>query len=112
MTLYNLNYEVPIEKVTIDAKKVSFEKKKVAIDEEKVAFEERLNATHFTKASKRKIISLFEIYGTQVIIGRSDIAKVTGDSLTAAGKIISKMKELGLLEAVSGHGKGKYRFKV
>ena len=112
VTLYNLNYEVPIEKVTIDAKKVSIEKKKVAIDEEKVAFEERLNATHFTKASKRKIISLFEIYGTQVIIGRSDIVKVTGDSLTAAGKIISKMKELGLLEAVSGHGKGKYRFKV
>lgn len=110
--LYNLNYNVPIEKVTIDAKKVSVEKKKVAIDEEKVTFEERLNATNFTKASKRKIVSLFEIYGTQAIIGRSDIVKVTGESLTAAGKIIAKMKEQGLLEAVSGHGKGKYRFKV
>ncbi len=112
VTLYNLNYNVPIEKVTIDAKKVSIEKKKVAIDEEKVAFEERLNATNFTKASKRKIVSLFEIYGPQAIIGRSDIVKVTGDSLTAAGKIIAKMKEQGLLEAVSGHGKGKYRFKI
>lgn len=105
VTLYNLNYEVPIEKVTIDAKKVSIEKKKVA-------FGERLNATNFTKASKRKIKSLFDIYGTQAIIGRSDIVKFTGDSLTAAGKMISKMKELGLLEAVSGYGKGKYRFKV
>lgn len=112
VTLYNLNYKVPVEKVAIDAKKVSVEKKKVAIDEEKVAFEEKLNVTNFTKASKRKIIGLFEIYGTQAIIGRSDIVKVTGDSLTAAGKIIAKMKEQGLLEAVSGHGKGKYRFKI
>lgn len=54
VTLYNLNYKVPIEKVTI-------EKKKVAIDEEKVAFEERLNAINFTKASKRKIIGLLEV---------------------------------------------------
>lgn len=112
VTLYNLNYKVPVEKVTIDAKEVAIEKKKIAIDEEKVAFEERLNATNFTKASKRKIVSLFEIYGTHAIIGRSDIVKVTGDSLTAAGKIIAKMKDRGLIESVSGHGKGKYRFKA
>lgn len=47
VTLYNLNYKVPIEKVTIEKKKV--------------AFEERLNAINFTKASKRKIIGLLEV---------------------------------------------------
>lgn len=75
-------------------------------------FEEKLNTTNFTKKTKNKIFSLFNKYGVESIIGRSDIVQVTGDSLTAAGNLINKMKEAGIIESVIGYGKGKYRFKV
>lgn len=112
VTLYNLNYQVPIEKVSIDSEKVMIENENVAIRDEKVLFRQTLNQTYFTEATKRKIMSLYEKFGDQFIIGRSDIVKVTGDSLTAAGKLINKMKSAELIEPVKGHGKGKYRFKI
>lgn len=119
VTLYNLNYKVPVEKVAvkngnvlIESEKVSIRDKKVAIDKNKVVFENKLNTTNFTKKTKSKIFRLFNKYGVESIIGRSDIVQVTGDSLTAAGNLINKMKEAGIIESVIGHGKGKYRFKV
>ena len=48
--------------------------------------------------------------GTDSVFGRSDIAAITNDSVTAAGNLITKLKKAGLLEAVSGYGKGKYKF--
>lgn len=112
VTLYNLNYNVSIEKVAVDVSKVAIQDKEVSVGVEKRLFEEILNTTKFTETTKSKIYKLFDIYGKEMIIGRSDIVKVTGDSLTAAGKLINKLKDVGLLEPVIGHGKGKYRFKV
>ena len=48
--------------------------------------------------------------GTDCIFGRSDTADITKDSVTAAGNLITKLKSAGLIEAVSGYGKGKYKF--
>ena len=42
--------------------------------------------------------------------GRSDIAAITKDSVTAAGNLITKLKNADLIEPVSGFGKGKYKF--
>ncbi len=111
VTLYNLNYNMPIKQVAIDTLEVAIQDRNVSIKKEQVMFETILNATNFTKVTKNKIIGIFNQYGAESVIGRSDIVKVTGDSLTAAGKLINKMKEIGLLEPVTGHGKGKYRFK-
>ena len=44
----------------------------------------------------------------QLLIGHGQVPTI----MPEASKIISKMKEQGLLEAVSGHSKGKYRFKI
>lgn len=133
VTLYNLNYKVPIgkvaiemsdvaiksEKVAIEVSKVAIEDEKVAIEDEEVAIEKKqvaiekmLNTTNFASSTKNKIMRLFDKYGVDSFIGRSEIVQITGDSLTAAGKLIKKMKEVGLIESVTGHGKGKYRFKV
>ena len=100
VTLYNLNYNVPVTKVSIDPEKVAIG---VAID---VAIE-RLNAN---KGMKKKIQAIYAQMGTDKVFGRTDIAAITNDSVTSAGKLINKLKEAGLIEAVSGHGKGKYRF--
>ncbi len=49
--------------------------------------------------------------GINGIFGRSDIAAITNDSVTAAGNLITKLKKAGLIKAVDGYGKGKYTFK-
>ncbi len=103
VTLYNLNYNVPVEKMLIDPKKVAIDGKNVAIE---IAIE-KLNASQNTI---RKAIVVFEKMGIDGIFGRSDIAAITNDSVTAAGNLITKLKNAGLIEAVNGYGKGKYKF--
>ena len=61
-------------------------------------------------ATIEKAKSVFSQMGTEKVFGRSDIVTVTGDSATVAGNLINKLKKEGLIEAVSGYGKGKYKF--
>ena len=98
VTLYNLNYgtEVNAAKVTIEGENVAIE---VAID--------GLNATQATIAKAKAVFSNMGVDG---VFGRSDIAAITKDSVTAAGNLITKLKSAGLIEPVAGQGKGKYKF--
>ena len=48
--------------------------------------------------------------GIDGVFGRSDVAAITNDSVTAAGNLINKLKNAELIEPVSGFGKGKYKF--
>ncbi len=57
-----------------------------------------------------KARAVYAQMGSDRIFGRTDVASITKDSVTSAGNLINKMKDAGLLEAVSGFGKGKYRF--
>ena len=41
---------------------------------------------------------------------RADIMALAGITSTPAGELIKKLKEAKLIEAVSGQGKGKYKF--
>ena len=98
VTLYNLNYGTgsTASKVTIEGENVSTE---VAID--------RLNASQGTIAKAKAV---FANMGVDGVFGRSDIAAITKDSVTAAGNLITKLKNADLIEPVSGFGKGKYKF--
>ncbi len=100
MTLYNLNYNVPVEQVAVGPEKVAIG---VAID---VAIG-KLNASQGTID---KALAVYAEMGTDRTFGRTDVALITKDSVTSAGNLINKLKDAGLLEAVSGFGKGKYRF--
>lgn len=103
VTLYNLNYNVPIEKVLIDSENVAIDGKNVAIE---LAIK-KLNASQNTIS---KATAVFAKMGIDGIFGRSDISAITHDSVTAAGNLITKLKNAGLIKAVSGYGKGKYKF--
>ena len=98
VTLYNLNYGTAANttKVTIEGENVAIE---VAID--------RLNASQGTIAKAKAVFANMGIDG---VFGRSDIAAITKDSVTAAGNLITKLKNADLIEPVSGFGKGKYKF--
>jgi Fic family protein len=54
---------------------------------------------------------LLEEFGFQTIFGRSDVQDVLGLKPTRSTALLREMAEKGIIEPVSGLGKGKYRFK-
>lgn len=96
VTLYNLNYNKLTENV--------------AIAHENVAIDVAIDSLIASKGTIEKAKAIYNKFGTDSIFGRSDIAVITHDSVTAAGNLINKLKKAGLIEAVIGHGKGKYKF--
>ena len=93
VTLPNLNYYT-------EPHQVAFSENHVAIDE--------LNVTTQTKD---KILSIFDNVGYNTAFGRKDVSGIIGISQTAAGNLINKLKKAGIVEPVSGLGKGKYKFR-
>lgn len=48
--------------------------------------------------------------GFDGIFGRTDIMEITGLSITAAGNLLTNLKNAELITPVSGYGNGKYKF--
>ena len=101
--LKNLNYGKSLEELAIASGKV-------AIASQNVTIEDAINNLKVNKNTKNKVLVLFHEFGYEGIFGRKDIALLTGDSETAAGGLIKKIKDADLIVEVKGHGKGKYRF--
>ena len=105
VTLYNLNYGT-----SVSAAKVTIEDENIAIAPDHVAIEVAIGKLNATQATIDKAKAVFANMGVDGIFGRSDVAAITNDSVTAAGNLITKLKNAELIEPVSGFGKGKYKF--
>lgn len=57
------------------------------------------------------ILKMREAFPGQAIFGRSDVMKEIDLKSSRASDFIKEMVEHGIIEPVSGHGKGKYRFR-
>lgn len=57
------------------------------------------------------ILKLREAFPGQTIFGRSDVMKVIDIKASRASDFLKDMVEHGVIEPVTGHGKGKYRFR-
>ncbi|MCM1039702.1 MAG: Fic family protein [Roseburia sp.] len=57
------------------------------------------------------ILKLREAFGDQTVFGRSDVMAVIGMKASRASEFLKELVEHGIIEPVSGHGKGKYRFR-
>lgn len=57
------------------------------------------------------ILKLREAFPGQTIFGRSDVMEVIDIKPSRASELLKEMAEYGVIEPVSGHGKGKYRFR-
>ena len=110
VTLYNLNYNVPVEKVPVGPEKVAIGEENMLIEAQKLSIQKAINSLDAKKNIKANAMRLFNQMGIDGIFGRSDIMEVVGISITAAGNLITKLKDSGLIQAVSGYGKGKYKF--
>ncbi len=106
VTLYNLNYGIDLL-----SEEAVRKRENAAIEDSKVAIEAAIEELNASRNTIQKAEAVFEKVGLEGVFGRSDIAAITGESVTAAGNLITWLKKAGLIEAVSGHGKGKYRFR-
>ena len=88
--------------------------KKSDIGDKKVDIESKLADIDIEMSDilKNHIIRLYNSLDEGAIFGRSDLEKFTDVKASRASELIKAMYEMGLLEAVIGHGKGKYRFKI
>jgi len=121
VTLYNLNYNVPIEandnvdseKVAIDGKKVAIERKKVAIEDEKVAIEsiaKKCMSAGLTNIMRDNVTEFYQFMESNQVFGRRNIAECLNCSYANAGRVINAMKKADIIMEVTGKGKGKYMF--
>lgn len=93
--------------------KVDIEETKVDIETEKVDIGNVLaeKGQDFSAKTTVHIHRLSEKFGYDKIFGRSAVMELLELKASGASKLISNLVEADVIEAVSGYGKGKYRFK-
>ena len=106
----DISSNVPVEKVPVGPEKVAIGEENMLIEAQKLSIQKAINSLDAKKNIKANAMRLFNQMGIDGIFGRSDIMEVVGISITAAGNLITKLKDSGLIQAVSGYGKGKYKF--
>ena len=93
------------EKSDIETEKTDIETEKPDIDDLKPDIE-----AIFQPKTASHILKLREAFSGQTIFGRSDVMKAIDIKASRASDLLKEMVEYGIIEPVSGHGKGKYRF--
>lgn len=94
-----------LPKVDIDDTKVDIEKVKKEIELKLLRGEVQLKNKTITY-----ILTLYETYGQNQIFGRTQVENVIGVKSAMASRLIKLLLDNDIIEPVSGHGKGKYRF--
>ena len=102
-----------LEKVDIGDKKVDIENEKVDIQDQKVDIENILSekGSDFSIKTTVHIHRLFEKFGFDEVFGRSAVMELLELKGSGASKLLSDLVQADIVEPVSGHGKGKYKFK-
>ena len=105
--------DIENEKVDIQDVKVDIEKGKVDIQDIKVDIESVLSVkgSDFTVKTMAHIHRLFEEFGFDGVFGRSAVMEILELKSSGASKLLSNLVQADIIEPVSGHGKGKYKFK-
>ena len=65
----------------------------------------------FQPKTVSRILKLREAFPNQTIFGRSDVIEIIGIQKSRASELLKEMLECGVIEPVSGHGKGKCTFR-
>lgn len=64
----------------------------------------------FSNKTLAHVNDLKKVYGFDNFFGRNDIISIIGIGKSRASEFISQLLEAEIIEPVSGHGKGKYKF--
>ena len=100
-------------KVDIESKKVDIGSGKVDIQDKKVDIESVLSekGKDFSIKTAVHIRRMFEKFGYDEVFGRSAVIELLDLKNSSASKFLSNLVQADIIEPVSGHGKGRYKFK-
>lgn len=112
--LENEKVDIREQKVDIGTAKVDIGTAKVDIGAQKVDIERVLSekGKEFSVKTTVHVYRLFGKFGDGGIFGRSATMELLGLKSSSASKFLSNLLQADIIEAVSGQGKGKYRFKT
>lgn len=101
------------EKVDIESRKVDIGSGKVDIQDKKVDIESVLSekGKDFSIKTAVHIRRMFEKFGYDEVFGRSAVIELLDLKNSSASKFLSNLVQADIIEPVSGHGKGRYKFK-
>ena len=102
-----LNENYPLHNRTLHISGTFKEPEKANVGSKKVNIEDV-----FTAKTASHIQKLREALGSKNAFGRSDVQRILGLKPTRSSALLREMAEHGIIESVSGHGKGKYRFRL
>ena len=68
-------------------------------------------SSDFSVKTTVHIHRLFEKFGFDEVFGRSAVIELLGLKGSGASKLLSNLVQTDIIEQVSGHGKGKYKFR-
>ena len=94
-----------------DREKVDIETSKVDIQGEKVDIESAFLEKGFSAKTIIHSCRLFNKFGYDEVFGRSAVTELLELKSSGASKLLSSLLRADIIEPVSGHGKGKYKFK-
>ena len=98
---------------TLNKEKVDIRIAKVDIQDKKVDIESALSekSSDFSVKTTIHIHRLFDKFGFDEVFGRSVVMELLELKGSGASKLLSNLVKADIIEPVSGHGKGKYKFK-
>ena len=98
----------------LNEEKVDIGDSKVDIQDKKVDIESVLSGkgSNFSVKTTVHIHRLFEKFGFDEVFGRSAVMEILELKGSGASKLLSNLVQADIIEPVSGHGKGKYKFKM
>lgn len=99
------------QKPTIDVKKPTIDFQKPTIGGKKTTIEQAVENSSFNKIAKENLLKFVGGIALDEFFGVSRIREIVGCGASAASSALKKLQELQLIEPVSGHGKGKFKFK-
>ncbi len=107
-TMKSLN-NVNTEKVN----KMDIKNGKMDVQDRKVGIESVLSekGSSFSVKTAVRIHKLFEKFGFDEIFRRSEVMELLELKGSGASRLLSNLVQADIIEPVSGHGKGKYKFK-
>ena len=99
------------QKPTISEKKQAIGAEKPTIGSKKATIEFAVEKSSFNKIAKRNLSKFIRGIDADEIFGVSRVREIVGCGASAAASALKKLQALELIVPVSGHGKGKFRFK-
>lgn len=97
---------VAVNKSLIDSQKPAIDDEKSAVDRIKSAIEQQ----KYNEPSKAKILRVYDEIEKNQIFGTKEIKEILDCSPSTARAVMTKLRDMKVVKAVNGKGKGKYVF--